>query len=218
MYGKRDHHDNTIFCGLGPTQVKSTVGCTGSELCVRWGWLAVSKNTAGCTGCKLRIRWEKPAVGKTTADRTHGKVCVRRLGRCSPLGKHTFRAPWENPLREGDRGTRVCNIDSGCGVTLVEAWMVCCACVHARMMRVGMMCRGFCFLAVFSQASAFNGDLSAWDVSAVTNMQTSAPHAISAQAHMSSSHWLLGDGLQSVGRQCAEGDRGVCVIVIVVVV
>jgi surface protein len=33
----------------------------------------------------------------------------------------------------------------------------------------------FCLLAVFCGAPAFNEDLSAWDVSAVTNMQTSAP-------------------------------------------
>jgi hypothetical protein len=35
----------------------------------------------------------------------------------------------------------VCDSDSD-SVTLVEAWMVCGACVHARMMSVGMMCRG----------------------------------------------------------------------------
>ena len=64
---------------------------------------------------------------------------------------------------------------------------------------------------MFYGASVFNGDLLAWDVSAVTNMQTSAPHAISAQAHMSSSHWLLGGGLQ-----CDEDDREVCVSVVVV--
>jgi hypothetical protein len=29
-----------------------------------------------------------------------------------------------------------------CGVTLVEAWVVRCACVHTSTMRVGMMCRG----------------------------------------------------------------------------
>jgi surface protein len=78
---------------------------------------------------------------------------------------------------------------------MVEAWMVRCACVHARMMRVGMMCHGFHLLAVFQSASAFNGDLSTWDVSAVTNMFSSAPHAISAQARMWSSHWLLRDDL-----------------------
>ena len=74
---------------------------------------------------------------------------------------------------------------------MVQMWMVCCACFHARMMRVGMMCRGFCLLAVFavasdlsysgfelfaSEASASYVDLSAWDVSAVTNMEQSAPH------------------------------------------
>jgi surface protein len=91
-----------------------------------------------------------------------------------------------------DRGTRLCDSDSGGGVTLVEAWTVCGACVHARMMRVGMMCRGFHLLAVFNEASAFNSDLSAWDVSAVTNMRYSAPHTISSHAHMSSSHWLFG--------------------------
>jgi surface protein len=48
------------------------------------------------------------------------------------------------------------------------------------MMMAGMMCRGFYLLAVFYEASAFNGDLSTWDVSAVTDMQSSAPHAISA--------------------------------------
>jgi surface protein len=67
-------------------------------------------------------------------------------------------------------------------------------------MRVGMMCRDFCLLAVFhgyNGATAFNGDLSAWDVSAVTSMEQSAPHAIPAQPHMSGSHWLLGGGLQT---------------------
>jgi surface protein len=54
----------------------------------------------------------------------------------------------------------------------------CGAHVHAHMMMAGMMCRGFCLLAVFYDASDFNSDLSAWDVSAVTNMRDSAPHAI----------------------------------------
>ena len=75
----------------------------------------------------------------------------------------------------------------------------------------------FCLLAVFCYASSFSGDLSAWDVSAVTGhgalsgLSGGAPHAISAQAHMSSSHWLLGGGLQ-----CDEDDREVCVSVVVV--
>ena len=42
-------------------------------------------------------------------------------------------------------------------------------------------------MAVFNGASAFNSDLSAWDVSAVTDMSYSAPHAISVHAHMLSS-------------------------------
>jgi surface protein len=75
---------------------------------------------------------------------------------------------------------------------------------------VGMMRLAFCLLAVFARASAFNGDLSAWDVSAVTNMESSAPHAISAHALMWSSHWLLGGGLQSAGLAMYRGRSGVC--------
>jgi surface protein len=101
--------------------------------------------------------------------------------------------------------------DSGCGVTLVMAWMVRCVRVHARMMRVGMICPGVFLSAVFYAASAFNGDLSAWNVeSAVTNMQGSAPHAISAQAHMSSPHWFLGGDLQSAGLAMCGGRSRVC--------
>jgi surface protein len=93
---------------------------------------------------------------------------------------------------------------------LVEMWMVCCACFHARMMRVGMMCRGFCLLAVFQRATAFNGDLSAWDVSAVTDMFQSAPHTISVHAHMSSSHRLSVNGLQRAGlAMCQRRSGGV---------
>jgi surface protein len=86
--------------------------------------------------------------------------------------------------------------------------MVRCACVHARMMRVGVMCRDFRLLAVFNGASAFNGDLSSWNVSAVTDMHYSAPHAISTQTHMSSSHWLLGGGLQRAGLAMCGGRSG----------
>jgi surface protein len=75
-------------------------------------------------------------------------------------------------------------------------------------MMAGMMRLTFCLLAVFAGALAFNGDLSMWDVSAVTTMKYSAPHAISAQAHMSSSHWLLGGGLQSAGLAMCGGRSG----------
>jgi surface protein len=75
-----------------------------------------------------------------------------------------------------------------------------------------MMYRGFCLLAVFYGAYAFTGDLSAWDVSAVTNMKESAPRAIhvSANAHIKSVNligsWVVVCNVR--GWQCAEGGRG----------
>ena len=119
---------------------------------------------------------------------------------------------------EGRSGS-VCDSDSGCGVTLVEAWMVCGACVHARMMRVGMMCRGFLpFGSVLSSIGFQRRPLGVGCERRDHDDLQCAPRRISPGAYveLSLAFWVAGCKVR--GWQCAEGDRGTRVLIVVVVV